>query len=339
MALPQTPSNVILQQANGNVLISWDQVAGAVSYDVQRSVDNVSYASIASPAVLQYLDNTVTVGIQYYYKVATTVAGPTTGLYSNPQTVVPTYSGQMTLGQIRLQAQQRADRVNSQFLTTQEWNININQSYFELYDLLIQKYGNEYYVAPPLNIALDGNQFYDLPNGLNHAGALPFYKLLGVDLSLNSGADAYLTLKKFEFISRNNYVYPQLTANLLTVGGLRYRLMGNQLEFIPIPSAQQTARIWYIPRMVELLADTDIVDGVSGWTEYVILDAAIKALQKEESDVSVLLAQKIALIARIEAVAENRDAGEPERISQSRQSNDYWGYGSGGSDPMGGGGF
>lgn len=335
MALPQIPQNVALQQANGQVLITWDQIVD-VTYDVERSLDNITYASIATPSIPQYLDTAVTVGVVYYYKVASIAAGPVTGNYSTPQSIVPTYAGQMTLGQIRLQAQQRADRVNSQFLTTPEWNTNINQSYFELYDLLVQKFGNEYFVAAPLNITLTGAQFYDLPNGLNYEGARPFYKLLGVDLSLNNPANnAFLTLKKFEFISRNNYIYPQLTANLLTVGGLRYRLMGNQIELIPVPSATQVARIWYIPRMLELLADNDLVDGVSGWTEYIILDAAIKALQKEESDVTVLLAQKQALMARIESAAENRDAGEPERISQTRMANDFYGYGN--SEGWGGG--
>ena len=338
MATPQIPQNVLVQQANGQVLVSWDQVPGVISYSVQRSTDNISYTTLAAPTAPQYLDSAVTVGVQYYYQVASTVSGPVTGSYSNPQSIVPTLSGQMTLGQLRLQAQQRADRVNSQFLTTQEWNVNINQSYFELYDILIQKFGNEYYVAPPLQIPLNGvSQFYDLPNGVNYSKAKPFYKLLGVDLSLNTATNAWLTLKKFEFISRNNYIYPQITANLLTVGGLRYRIVGNQLEFIPIPASSQVAQVWYIPRMVELLSDTDIADGVSGWTEYIIVDAAIKALQKEESDVSVLMAQKQALIARIEAAAENRDAGEPERISQTRLANDYWGGGDGWNNgPIGG---
>ena len=40
--------------------------------------------------------------------------------------------------------------------------------------------------------------------------------------------------------------------------------------------------------------------------EYVITDAAIKMMQKEESDTSVLQLQKAALIRRIEAAAENR---------------------------------
>ena len=70
-----------------------------------------------------------------------------------------------------------------------------------------------------------------------------------------------------------------------------------------------------------MLADSDILDGISGFDEYVIVDAAIKAMQKEESDVSVLMAQKEALKRRIEAAAANRDAGEPESVSDIRGLN------------------
>lgn len=67
------------------------------------------------------------------------------------------------------------------------------------------------------------------------------------------------------------------------------------------------------------------MDEFNGWEEYVIIDAAIKCLQKEESDVSVLAMQKQAIIDRIEAMASNRDAGEPEVTTDLNQ--DYsWGY-------------
>jgi phenylpyruvate tautomerase PptA (4-oxalocrotonate tautomerase family) len=38
-------------------------------------------------------------------------------------------------------------------------------------------------------------------------------------------------------------------------------------------------------------------------------------LNKEETDVGVLAAQKAALVARITAMAQNRDANEPESVT------------------------
>lgn len=343
MALaPSVPTNFIVQQGNGQVLLSWDLISGATSYPIQRSLDGITYSALSAPAVNSFIDSTVTVGTNYYYQIAS--SNGTVSAYTNPQQVVPTLPGQMTLGQIRLLAQQKADRVNSQFVTTAEWNTYINQSYFELYDIIVQKYGNEYYVAPPTQFPTSGSQFYPLPNGqntfTNATTGMPYvapaiYKLLGVDLGLTGNTSAFITLKKFEFISRNRYVYPQLTTNLLGVAGMRYRLVGNNLEFIPQPAAGQIIQLWYVPRLTTLLQDTDIADGVSGWIEYVAVDAAIKALQKEESDVTVLAAQKMMLIDRIEAAAENRDAGEPETISDTRRYTDLYGYGS----PQGDGSF
>lgn len=340
MAAPTAaPTNVLIQSGNGALLVSWDFSSAATSgYQVQRSTDQVSYSTVDTTPQGEpfYNDTTGTVGTQYWYRVALT-NGDGAGPYSSIVTDVPTQPGQMTLGQLRLLSQQKADRVNSQFVTKTEWNMYINQSYFELYDLLVQKYGNDYFVAEPVEFVTTGANEYDLPNGTNYSAAKPFYKLMGVDLNIAAGNIAWLTLKKYEFISRNKYVYPQLTTNFLGVGSLQYRLVGGKLHFIPTPAAGQQIRMWYIPRLTTLLQDNDIADGVSGWLEYVAVDAAIKALQKEESDITALMVEKQALIARIEAAAENRDAGEPETISKTRNWGG-WGNGDGGSGDIGPGG-
>lgn len=331
---PSVPSNLAAQQGNGQVWLTFSQVASAsAGYLIQRSLDNITFTALGTSLVPNYLDTTVTVGVEYWYKVA--ASNGVVSAYSNSVSVVPTQPGQMTLGQLRLLSQQKADRVNSNFVTMSEWNVYINNSLYELYDLLIQKYGNDYFVAQECRFNLTGSYQYQLPDGIlpfidiNNSPfvAKPFYKLLGVDLAINPNNQAWITLGKFNFIERNSYVYPQLGTNLLGIAGLRYRMEGNLLWFIPTPQSGQMARIWYIPRLTTLLKDTDLAEGVSGWLEYVAVDAAIKALQKEESDVTVLAAQKMALIQRIEAAAENRDPGIPDTVSQTRRNVDLYGAG------------
>ena len=69
----------------------------------------------------------------------------------------------MSLPQLRTASRQRADMVYSQFVSEAELNSYINASYFELYDLLVQKYGNDYYMTQ-YSFQLVGNQErYDLP--------------------------------------------------------------------------------------------------------------------------------------------------------------------------------
>jgi len=105
MAIAGIPQSFYVTTANGQNLIQWGIVAGATSYDVQRSTDGVTYASVAAPSVTSYLDTAVTVGTQYYYKVAS-VNSSGTSSYTTPQAVVPTTSGELSLGAIRLAAQQ-----------------------------------------------------------------------------------------------------------------------------------------------------------------------------------------------------------------------------------------
>jgi hypothetical protein len=69
-----------------------------------------------------------------------------------------------------------------------------------------------------------------------------------------------------------------------------------------------------------------------------VVDAAIKALAKEESDVTELMAEKAMLKQRIEESAQNRDAGMPDTISNTRSwSSRTGGYGGPGFDGSFGG--
>jgi hypothetical protein len=230
-------------------------------------------------------------------------------------------SGTLTLSQIRSSAQQRADMVNSQFLTTDEWNFNINQSLASLYDILVQKYGDDYFVAAPYILATNGTSFlYPLPTD--------FLKLLGVDLALSNTQDSFVTIRPFQFSDRNRYAVPNFQS-FYGVTNLRYRLQGGNLWFTPVPSGGQTIRVWYIPRVTNLVLDTDTSDGFGGWLEYVIVDAAVKALAKEKTDTSQLELAKQQLVQRIESAAENRDAGNPQRVGDTQFSDMWWPTGSG----------
>ena len=162
-------TNVVVQQGNGQVYLSWDYQAGATTYTVQRATDLNAWATLASPTVPEYLDTTAVTGTPYYYRVAG-VNSDGTGLYNSPELIVPVQSGSMSLGQLRLLSQQKADRVGSQFVTKQEWSVYINQSYFELYDLLVQKYGDDYYVDQ-YSFTLTNSNSYPLPDGINNGGA------------------------------------------------------------------------------------------------------------------------------------------------------------------------
>lgn len=56
-------------------------------------------------------------------------------------------------------------------------------------------------------------------------------------------------------------------------------------------------------------------DFYSGWDEYIIIDSAIKIMIKEEADATALLLQKNQIKERIITESQNRDAGEPEVVT------------------------
>lgn len=66
-----------------------------------------------------------------------------------------------------------------------------------------------------------------------------------------------------------------------------------------------------------------------GWEELIILEAAIKAMIKDESNPSGLMQQKAACMHRLEAAAANRDAGSPPTTALIDDSSGY-GWGGGG---------
>lgn len=218
----------------------------------------------------------------------------------------------VTLAEIRLQARDRADMLDSTFVEDSELNTYINNSLTELHDLLIAAY-NEEYVMEEVQFTSTENQIdYDLPNGTNYDAAQKFYKLRGVDSKINN--DSWQTVKRFNFNKRN----AQETGVLWNFGGgafLEYRLVGSKIRFSRVPDTNTTFRVWYYPKCVVLVNDDDTYDDINGFIEYVVLDAAIKMLQKEESDVAVLMQQKQDMKDRIKVMAQDRDANEPESVS------------------------
>lgn len=224
------------------------------------------------------------------------------------------------LSEIRQRARQRADMENSNFVTDNELNFYINQSIAELHDILIQAYGEDYYVKSSTFQTVAGQEGYSLGSIITDND---FYKLRGVDAKLNS--DDWFTLQRFNFNERNRFQNFGVW-DFLGITNVRYRILGSEIRFVPLPDRDLDVRIWYVPKAATLVDDTDSYDDINGWIEYVIVDAAIKMLNKEESDVTVLMNEKMLLKDRIEKAANNRDAENPESVQDIYIENDDFFY-------------
>jgi hypothetical protein len=209
-----------------------------------------------------------------------------------------------TLSDLQTRARQRSDMVNSSFISDAELLSMINASYAELYDLMVQTY-EDYYIT---------SSTFTLTSSDNGIEALPadFSKLKGVDYSV--GGD-YITLYPYNWNTRNSRQYNR---RVRTDYNRTYKILGSDLRIEPRDNATGDYQLWYIPSFTPLVATTDTVDSQmtrNGWEEYIVVDVAIKMLAKEESNTAHLEREKKALKQRIESAAGDRDADQPEYVS------------------------
>lgn len=204
-----------------------------------------------------------------------------------------------TLSELRTRARQRSDMENSTFVSDSELNGYLNSSISELYDLLVATNG-EYYLSSSTSTISNGTSTITLPTD--------FLKLKGVDFYTGG---RWVEIDSFNFNERNLD-----TVNFSICGvEVRYMVQGANLRLIPESNAGGQYRIWYTPKPSTLSLDADSFDGINGWEEYVVVDAAIKMLLKEESSVTALMEIKQALKKRIESSATKRDSARPKTIT------------------------
>jgi len=228
-----------------------------------------------------------------------------------------------TLAELRTAAQQRADMSVSDFITTDEWTSYINQSLAELHGMIVQAYGEDYFVTET-SLSYAANAISAaLPDGC--------FKVRGVAALVSEGTpNRYVTLRQYNYNTRYAWTSPGVGQGVVSNqwSNIRYRAENGLLKISPPPTTATTILLAWIPEVTELVDDadeTEVNDSLNGWLEYVIVDAAIKAKDKQESDTSVLERQRERLVRRIEAETANRDAGDAETIRDVNASgNGSW---------------
>ena len=285
----------------------------------------------------------------------------------------------VALNTLRDEARQRADQVNSEFVTNAELNGYLNNSWSELYDILVSKYQDDYFLTSTSITVTSGTSTYSLPSD--------FYKARGVDLNINDNQNT--PLQRYTFADRTRDSLVRYARDV------KYRIQANNIVFAPSPS-NNTATLWYIPhprklqsvtpsaisrgstttwtvpsthsfvagdkinaigffatnynveQTVSSVTSTTVVTDLNssalsdptvygtlesmqdfvnaGWRQYVSVDSAIMMMLKEESDISGLVYVKQGLLERIEIMAEDRDSGEPARVTNVAAYEQYFMY-------------
>jgi len=199
--------------------------------------------------------------------------------------------GTVTLLELKRRVRELADlEDDAEFVDDAELVGHLNRSLWSLDDLLHKTWA-DYYVEE-LAVTFSGPSHL-LPGNL--------YKLVAVDVK---SGNTWHDLKPYSLAERNTLRNAMGPVN---PEGVKYRLMGNSLRFLPDMPANTSALITYYPQQPALVEDGDTRDYPNGWEQYACLMAAIVLLTKEERDASALERMLAAEKARIEESAPLRD--------------------------------
>ncbi len=216
----------------------------------------------------------------------------------------------ITLAQLRLRARERADMVNSTFVTDAADSLDswINEGAQKLHDLLVSAYGNDYVEKSSTLTTVAGTTDYALP--------ADFYKLLGAELPFSGSMK---TLKPYNRTERNAFANQPVTLSRFNIP--RYKLSKGVIRLLPAPSGVLVGKLWYSPLLqvtkadssvINLLVDsTDTIDFPAGWERYVVMYAARVCMSKEETSVTDISAMLEKEEGDLNAMAENRNADQP----------------------------
>lgn len=204
----------------------------------------------------------------------------------------------VTLTSLRTRVRERADMVGSSFIADSATGLDayINEANQKLHGMLVEALGEEYVSSSSALTTVAGQSDYNLPTG--------FYKLYGVDLDFHG---TYRALKRYERSERNAFREQHVEALP------RYSLVGSVLRLYPAPSSVMSGAILYAPEATTLVNGSDSVSYPNGWERFIVLDAAIQALIKEESSVTALANEREMVVREITAAKEARDMASPKR--------------------------
>ena len=227
----------------------------------------------------------------------------------------------ISVGTIATRARQRANLEGATaFLPDAELYDLINISYAEWYDLVrLTTWGGQYYRSAYSFSTVATTSAYALP--------ADFLNLISVDIAITPNAQQVLTAKPYQEEERNMYrAYP---FGWISDRPVYYQLQGPNINFIPIPQAAFQITLNYCPAAKQLAGDSDSIDSINGWEEWIVLDVAIKMLTKDgQLDIMpALTQQREAQRARIQSAAYRRDRGQAERVHDRTGDFDYWGEG------------
>ena len=218
-----------------------------------------------------------------------------------------------TLTQMLAITRELADQENSTFVDDTELTARINEACSQLYDMLVQARGSEYYATSVTSATVASQALYTFVTSFSSTDV---YRIVSVMIDDGS---YYVSVPRFEYseLPALRTLESSLSASLWLY---RYRAVPTGIELRPQPTTTgHTLTLHYIPTYTLLSSGSDTFDGINGWEKWACLQAAIDCLNKEESDPSALMAQRGHIEQQIKQLAPGRDINRPQKVSDTRQ--------------------
>lgn len=206
----------------------------------------------------------------------------------------------------RLYADQRTGQNATPFITDTELTRLVNMKARELFDMLVEARGSDYFATEGTIAIVAGTSRYSLP--------ADFYELSSVTLEWTT-SDFELVLPIGTTRERINYQDRLGSAQPWTRFSWKgYKLRASQIEFLPEPRGDVTCRLQYVPVFTDLVADGDTFDGINGWEKMVSIGVAIEMREIEKRPSAELGRMYAEQLARIETLKAERDAEAPKEV-------------------------
>jgi hypothetical protein len=223
----------------------------------------------------------------------------------------------VTLEEFRARVRDVSDmnttKAATHFIKNEMLDRRINAAIERLYDKLILAWGQPFFSTDGTIALVSGTFSYALP--------ADFYLLSR--LIVSDGGTWRRELQPFNDAERAILLEREQTG-YVGLYSYMYQLRGSNVEIRPKPNASgHSLLIYYVPRFTRLVASPgtpNTFDGINGWEEWAVYEAACDLLIKEESleQYGALRDKQKTISDQIDALAGNRDAGRPARVSDVR---------------------
>lgn len=190
----------------------------------------------------------------------------------------------------------------------------VDKSYNKLYRQIATEYAGYFDVEDSSKSLIVGQRLYAL--------AADFMHLRGVDIVV--GTDR-VTLGRIGFGERNRRTndpryYSRQLERIRT--NYAYLTQKNDLRIDPVPTTTEQIIMTYVPRPTRITNSADTFDVIAGFEDFIVYDASVSVLGKQERDVSVMAAQRQDALQLIIQTVSPRETGDPIQVRD-----DYFGAG------------